>query len=351
MKIEKTKFGEIGGRDIWLFTLKNRSGMKVKAINLGCEILEVYAPDRDGKFADVVLGYDDLESARKQTVFLGIVAGRCANRIAKGVFEINGKTYKLNINDGQNHLHGGKEGFDKKIWNAETLEEENAVRFSYLSPDGEENYPGNLKVEVTYTLTDNNSLKIGYKAVSDKDTIVNLTNHSYFNLAGHDSGTILDHYLKLNCDKVTETDSGAIPTGVLADVKGTPFDFREYRCIGEHIDDVNEQIKFGHGYDHNFVINGTGKNMKPAASLWDKKSGRKMEVYTDMPGIQFYSGNYLSEAVKGKGGCAYLRRTGLCLETQLFPDAINRKSFQSPVLKAGDTYDYTTVFKFTTDRV
>ncbi|NLJ40785.1 MAG: galactose mutarotase, partial [Clostridiales bacterium] len=279
MGIIKEKFGTEKGKDVYLYTMSNSKGMTVKAMNLGCHIMEINAPDRDGNIEDVVLSFDDLEAAKKQTAFFGVVAGRCANRIKGATFELNGRTYKLFANNGENHLHGGKEGFDKKVWDSEILEDGDGVRFYYLSPDGEEGYPGNLKAQVTYSLTEDNELKIEYEAVSDADTIINLTNHSYFNLAGHDSGTILDHYLKMNCDEYTECDSDRIPTGVIAKVEGTPFDFREYHRIGERIDAPNEQLKNGRGYDHNFVINNEDGKVVHAASLWDKKSGRIMEVY------------------------------------------------------------------------
>lgn len=350
MSVTRKEFGEKDNKEVNLFTLTNSSGMSVKAMNLGCHILEINVPDRTGKLSDVVLGFDNFEAALNQSSCFGVVVGRFANRIEKSFFELNGKTYRLYANEGQNHLHGGRIGFHKKVWNAEMLEDKNAVRFYYLSPDGEEGYPGDLNVYITYTLTDDNSLKIEYEAVSDADTVINLTNHSYFNLGGHDSGTILDHYLKLNCDKYTECDRELIPTGVIADVEGTPFDFREYRRIGDGIDADDEQLKYAGGYDHNFVINTKERGITLVGSLWDKKSGRIMDVYTDKPGIQFYTGNFLHGADIGKGGCAYGKRGGLCLETQFFPNGMKRSNFPSPVLKAEDKYDYTTVFHFSADR-
>jgi len=350
MSVSKIKFGEKNNKDVYLYTLSNTSGMTVKATNLGCQILQMNVQDREGVLSDVVLGFDNFEAAKEQSSYLGVVAGRFANRIEESFFELNGRIYKLYANDGRNHLHGGKEGFDKKIWDSEAQEDNNAVRFHYLSPDGEENYPGNLDVYVTYTLTDDNSLNIQYEAVSDADTIINLTNHSYFNLGGHNSGTILDHYLKLNCDKYTECNSELIPTGVIADVEGTPFDFREYHRIGDVIDADDEQLIFGEGYDHNFVINNKNDGVVHAASLWDKKSGRILEVYTNKPGIQFYTGNFLHGADIGKGGCAYGSRSGVCLETQFFPNGIKYSNFPSPVLRKGVKYNYTTIFQFTVDR-
>jgi len=348
MGIERYHFGEVDNKEVYSFTITDTAGISVKVMNLGCHILEINVPNREGKFSDIVLSFDNFEAARDQTSNFGVVVGRYANRIRKGELSLNGKTYRLYANDGQNHLHGGKYGFAQKVWDAEIYKDRNAVRFHYFSPDGEENYPGNLNAYVTYTLK-GESFVIEYEAVTDADTIVNLTNHSYFNLAGHDSGTILDHYLKLNCSKFTECDSELIPTGIILDVEGTPFDFREYRRIGDRIDVADQQIYYGHGYDHNFMIDRKGAGIVLAASLWDKKSGRIMEVYTDKPGIQFYSGNFLHGADIGKGGCAYKKRSGLCLETQFFPDSINHPNFKSPVLKPGDTYRYSTAFRFLTD--
>ncbi len=347
MSISRVLYGQVDSNDVYLFTLTNSNGMSVKAINLGCHIMQVNVPDKEGKFADVVLSFDSLEAAKNQQSCFGVVVGRVANRIAKSKFELNGKVYELFANEGKNHLHGGKIGFHKKVWEAEVRQHSNAVIFRYLSPDGEENYPGKLSVQVTYTLTDDNELVMDYEAVSDADTIVNLTNHSYFNLAGHDAGPVLDHYLKLNCDRYTECDSELIPTGVIKDVAGTPLDFRAFRRIGDRIDANHEQIRHAKGYDHNFVINSSG-GMALAASLWDKKSGRLMEVTTDKPAIQLYSGNFLHGADVGKSGCAYERRGGLCLETQYFPNAINTKNFKSPILKAGDQYRYRTAYRFAT---
>jgi aldose 1-epimerase len=350
MSVTKVRLEEKDNREVYLFTLTNSNGVSIKAMNLGCNIMEINVPDRKGELSDVALGFDNFEAAVNQTSYFGVVVGRFANRIEKSFFELNGKTCRLYANEGQNHLHGGKTGFNNKVWDAEIYEDKNAVRFHYLSPDGEEGYPGNLNVYVTYTLTDDNSLRIEYEAVSDADTVINLTNHSYFNLGGHDSGTIVDHYLKLNCDKYTECNRELIPTGVIADVESTPFDFREYHRIGDRIDADNEQMKLTGGYDHNFVINRKDGGVILAASLWDRKSGRLMEVYTDMPGVQFYTGNSLHGADIGKGGCAYGRRAGLCLETQFFPNGMKRSNFPSPVFKAGDKFDYTTVFHFSVDR-
>ena len=350
MSIMKIPYGQADGKEVFLFTLKNASGMSVAAMNLGCHVMQINVPDREGNFADVVLSFDSFEAAENQSSCFGVVVGRVANRIDKARFELNGKTYELYANEGANHLHGGKVGFHKKVWDAEVLDDKNAVVFRYFSPDGEENYPGNLSVQVTYTLMDDNQLVIDYEAVSDADTIVNLTNHSYFNLAGHDSGPIVNHYLKLNCDKYTVCNSELIPTGVIAEVADTPLDFREYRRIGERIDADDEQMCYAGGYDHNFAINNPDGGVTLAASLWERESGRVMEVSTDLPGIQFYSGNFLHGGDVGKDGCAYQKRGGLCLETQQFPNAINTRNFPSPVLKAGETYKYTTIFRFTDDR-
>lgn len=349
MSITKINYGKVDNQDVYLYTLTNSTGMSVKVMNLGCHIMQINVPDRTGKMADVVLSFDSFEAAVNQSSCFGVVVGRCANRIEKSFFKLNGKRYDLYANNGLNHLHGGKSGFDRKVWNAQIISAKNMIKFQYLSCDGEENYPGNLQAEVYYSLTDDNSFTIEYKAVSDADTLVNLTNHSYFNLEGHNSGSILDHYLKLNCNKYTESNSELIPTGVIADVEGTPFDFREFSRIGDRIDAENEQLSYGQGYDHNFAINQNDRSMAFAASLWDKKSGRIMDVYTDKPGIQFYTGNFLNGSVVGKDGCAYVRRGGVCLETQFFPNAIKLKNFASPILKAGETYQYTTVYRFLTD--
>lgn len=350
MSITKRHYGKVDNKNVYLFTITNSSGMTVKAMNLGCHIMQISVPDRTGKFSDVVLSFDNFEAAKNQSSCFGVVVGRFANRIEKSTFKLKGRKYDLYPNDGLNHLHGGKSGFDKKVWDAEIISDKNAVKFQYLSCDGEENYPGNLNAEVYYSLADDNSLTIEYKAVSDADTVVNLTNHSYFNLAGHDSGSILDHYLKLNCDKYTKCNSELIPTGVIEYVDGTPFDFREFSRIGDRIDAENEQIRYANGYDHNLVINKGDDNITLAASLWEKKTGRIMDVYTNKPGIQLYTGNFLHGADIGKGGCAYGRRGGLCLETQFFPNSMKHRNFPSPVLKAGEPYRYTTIYRFSTDR-
>jgi Galactose mutarotase and related enzymes len=347
MSVTRKDFGQADGKQVYLFTLANKNGMSVSAINYGCQILRILAPDKERNIADVVLGFDNMEDARAQKSFLGVVVGRFANRIGKSRFTLHGKTYNLYANDNGNTLHGGKAGFDKKVWVADAIGED-SVEFHYMSPDGEENYPGNLDVTVTYKLTDANELVIRYKAKSDADTVVNLTNHSYFNLAGHDSGSILDHYLKLDCDAYTPADAESIPTGEIVPVAGTPMDFQEFHRVGERIDADFDQLKYGHGYDHNWVINPSAGSPAPAATLWDKQSGRKMDVLTTMPGVQFYAGNFLDEE-KGKGGHSYARREGLCLETQYYPDSINKNNFPSPVLKAGEVFDHTTVFRFYTE--
>jgi aldose 1-epimerase len=348
MSVTRKEFGQADGKQVFLFTLANKNGISVSAINYGCQILRILVPDKEGRVADVVLGFDNLADAMSNQSFLGVVVGRFANRIGKSRFNLNGKMYFLYANDAQNHLHGGKTGFDKKVWDAKEVGND-SVEFHYISPDGEENYPGKLDVFVTYTLTDAGELVIRYQAKSDADTIVNLTNHSYFNLAGHDSGTILDHYLKLNCDNYTPADDESIPTGEIAPVAGTPMDFREFYRVGERIEEDFEQLVFGQGYDHNWVVNPSEQSPAPAATLWDKKSGRKMDVLTTMPGVQFYSGNFLKNMEHGKLGQSYGKNEGLCLETQFFPDSINKSSFPSPVLKAGEAYDHTTIFKFYTE--
>jgi aldose 1-epimerase len=284
----------------------------------------------------------------KYSRYFGALIGRYANRIAKGKFTLNGKEYSLATNNGENHLHGGINGFDKVVWSGRPFEDASGIHLelTYLSRDGEEGYPGNLTVTVIYTLTDENELKIEYSATADEDTIINLTNHSYFNLAGAGKRDVLDHILTLNAGRFTPTDSGAIPTGELREVAGTPFDFREPTVIGDRIEADYEQIVFGHGYDHNFVLNKSGDELSHAASVYEPTAGRVMDVYTTQPGIQFYSGNYLDGSAKGKNGKSYGRRSAFCLETQHFPDSPNKPQFPSTVLRRDEQYSQTTVYKF-----
>jgi aldose 1-epimerase len=335
-------FGKADGKPVELYTLTNAKGMKAQIMTYGATLTGLWVPDRDGKLADVVLGFDDLQGYLKGHPFFGSTVGRVANRIAKGKFTLDGREYKLFVNNGPNTLHGGKKGFDKVIWTAAPVKG-NAVKFTYKSSDGEEGYPGNLTASVTYTLTDDNELRLDYEATADKATPVNLTNHSYFNLAGQGSGTILGHELTLEADKYTPPDDTLIPTGEIKAVKGTPLDFTTPHTIGERIDQLKDKTG---GYDHNFVLNGGGKKLAPAARVREPKSGRVMEVLTTEPGVQLYTGNFLDGKLQGKGGAAYPKHGALCLETQHFPDSVNHANFPSTILRPGATFRSTTVYKF-----
>ncbi len=322
--------------------------MEVAITNFGAIVVALKAPGRGGQFADVVLGFDSLDGYLKEHPYFGAIIGRYGNRIAKGRFKLNGVEYKLATNNGENHLHGGIKGFDKVVWAARDVStpQAPALELRYTSKDGEEGYPGNLDVTVIYTLTEGNELRIDYSATTDKDTVVNLTNHSYFNLAGEGNGDILGHEMMINADAFTPVDAGLIPTGELKKVEGTPFDFRKPAAIGARINADDPQIRYGKGYDHNFVLNRKGGGLELAARVAEPKSGRVMEVLTTEPGIQFYSGNFLDGSVKGKGGKAYQHRYGFCLETQHFPDSPNKPNFPSTVLKPGGKYQTTTVYRF-----
>jgi aldose 1-epimerase len=349
MSIEKAPFGKLAdGQEVDLYTLKNAAGMEVKISNYGGIVVSWTAPDKNGKFEDITHGCDSLAGYIKGVPFFGALVGRYGNRIAKGKFTLDGQEYSLPINNGQNALHGGLKGFDKRIWTViPTDGEEPSLKLTYLSKDGEEGYPGNLSVEVIYTLQKDNALKIDYKATTDKATVVNLTNHAYFNLSGDKD--ILNHDVVLNADKFLPVDATLIPTGELKSVTGTPFDFTTSHKIGERIDDSTDvQIKFGGGYDHCWVLTDSTQNLKLAATVHEAKSGRFMEVYTTEPAIQFYTGNFLDGTIVGKKGTTYGRRSGLCLETQHFPDSPNKPSFPTTVLKPGETYKTTTVYKFST---
>ena len=326
------------GKSVEAFTLTNAKGMEVRAITYGGIITSIRVPDRSGAVGDVVLGFDALESYLKGHPFFGPIVGRYGNRIARGQFTLDGHTYKLATNNGPNHLHGGIVGFDKAVWSAQPLSAGIGVVFTHTSPDGDEGYPGTLKVRVTYTLTERNELMVDYRASTDKATPVNLTQHSYFNLAG--SGDILSHELAVQADRYTPVDSTLIPTGELASVEGTPFDFRKPMAIGARIEQPHEQLKFGQGYDHNFVLNGSG--MRPVVRVTDPKSGRTLDVATTEPGLQFYTANYLDGTLKGKGGQVYNRRAGFCLETQHYPDSPNKPKFPSTIVKPGEEYSSTT---------
>jgi aldose 1-epimerase len=338
------------GKPIEVATLKNAHGIELQAINYGGIITSLKVPDRAGKVSDVVLGFDQPQQywAEPTPPYFGAIVGRYGNRIAKGRFAIGGKTYKLATNNDANHLHGGNRGFDKVYWEMSTKNgpQGSSVVFTRTSPDGEEGYPGNLHVTVTYTLTDKNELIVDYRATTDKATPVNLTQHSYFNLAGEGSGDILGHELMIAADRYTPVDETLIPTGELAPVEGTPFDFRQPTAIGARINQDNAQLKAGKGYDHNWVLNGSGTAPRLAARLTDPKSGRSMEIRTTEPGLQFYSGNFLDGTIKGKGGHVYAHRTGLCLETQHFPDSPNKKNFPTTILQPGKVYTTRTIMTF-----
>ena len=334
------------GKQVDLYILTNKNGLEVKITTYGGAVVSLKVPDKNGVFADVVLGFDKLADYWNSPPYIGTIIGRFANRIAQGRFTLNGVEYKLAANNGVNHLHGGVTGFDKVLWQAWSVKTSNGVgvALSYLSRDGEEGYPGNLSVKVIYTLTEANELRIEYLAESDKDTVVNLTNHSYFNLAGN--GDILGHLLQINAGYFTPTDAKAIPTGELRSVKGTPFDFTQLTAIGARLKEDDEQIKFGQGYDHNFVVNGPAGTLRQAARVIEPKSGRVMDVLTTEPGVQFYSGNYLDGSKIGKGGQPIGLHAGFCLETQHFPDSPNQPQFPVTTLKKGAKFTSTTIYKF-----
>jgi aldose 1-epimerase len=351
--VKKESFGQADGRKVDLYTLTNMQGAEVKIATYGGIIVSLKVPDRQGQLDDVVLGSDKLEGYFKApTVYMGALVGRYANRIARGRFTLGGKEYTLATNNGENHLHGGNKGFDKVVWNARPLNTKAgpALELRYLSRDGEEGYPGNLSVRVLYTLTDKNELRIDYTASTDKETVINLTVHPYFNLAGQGNGDILNHQLLINADRFTPTDAKAIPTGELRSVKGTPFDFTKLTAIGARINETDEQLKFGNGYDHNFVLNGRMGMLRQAARVYEPTSGRVMEVWTTEPGVQLYTGNYLDSTIQAKGGKTYNQRYGFCLETQHFPDSPNKPDFPSTILRKGARYQTSTIYRFSIKR-
>ena len=339
-------FGNVSGTPVEVFTLTNARGTEIRAMTYGAIITSIKIPDRKGVMADVALGFDNLQGYLGEHPYFGAVVGRYGNRIGNARFSLNGQTYQLAANNGPNHLHGGVRGFDKFVWTAETIGGVSGVAFTRVSPDGEEGYPGTLKVRVSYVLTDANDLEIEYQATSDKATPVNLTQHTYFNLAGQGAGTILDHEVTINADRFTPVGNSLIPTGVLAPVEGTPMDFRRPTKVGARIDAGTEQIKFGGGYDHNWVLNRNGDGLQLAARVVEPASGRTLEVSTTEPGVQFYTGNFLDGTLKGKGGVGYQRRGGLCLETQHFPDSPNKPAFPTTILQPGSTYRSKTVWRF-----
>ena len=352
--VTKQSYGKTAaGENVDLYTLRNSKGVEAKITNYGGIVVSLKVPDRNGKFDDVVLGFNDLESyLTKNDPYMGALIGRYGNRIAKGRFTLNGVEYKLAVNNGENHLHGGLKGFDKVVWTGHEMKTPTgpAVVLTYLSKDGEEGYPGNLNVRVVYTLTNNNEIKIDYTATTDKDTVTNLTHHSYFNLAGEGNGDILNHLVTINASRFVPTDAGSIPTGELKQVAATPFDFLKATAIGARINDDDEQLKLGNGYDHTWVINGRAGTMRLAATAYETTSGRLMQVWTTEPGVQFYTGNFLNGSLTGKSGKVYARRNGFCFETQHYPDSPNQPSFPTTTLKKGQTYKSTTVYRFSTKR-
>jgi aldose 1-epimerase len=348
MSAEKTAFGKNRfSEDVTLFTLTNRNGIRVRIMNHGGTIISLETPDRNGRLADIVLGHDTAAEYVQGTPYFGCAVGRFANRIKDGTFTLDGKTYTLAKNNGPNALHGGLRGFDKVIWNAEIIEKQNAVRMIYVSADGEEGFPGEVKTVMTYTLTEANELKIDYAAETTKATPYNITNHTYFNLAGHDRGYIGDQILIINADSILPVDESAIPYGNEMPVDGTPFDFRTPHVVGQRIDADHEQIRFGNGYDHNFCLNKkTPGELSLCARAEDPVSGRSMEVFTTEPGVQLYTGNFLGGTLKGKGGCGYVRRGGFCLETQHYPDSPNQPQFPNTILRPGAPFKSQTIFRF-----
>ncbi|MDQ3171700.1 MAG: galactose mutarotase [Acidobacteriota bacterium] len=352
----RADFGAADGHAVHTYTLRNTNGIEMRVISLGGIITHLKTPDRTGALADIVLGLDSVDAYLTQAPYFGAIIGRYGNRIGKAAFAIDGTRYPLAANNGPNHLHGGLKGFDKVVWDAQPSEASGSqtITFSRTSPDGEEGYPGTLHTRVTYTLTHDNALVIEYEATTDKPTHVNLTHHSYFNLAGHSSGDILAHELTIDGARYTPVDETLIPTGELAPVEGTPFDFRRPTAIGARINpaqpgqdgrgDGTEQLLFGKGYDHNWVVDGTG--FRPVARVHEPTSGRTLEVSTTEPGLQFYSGNFLDGTIRGKDGAVYAHRSGFCLETQHFPDSPNKPAFPTTLLTPGETYRTRTVYTF-----
>lgn len=342
-KVTQQNYGKTkDGTAVDIYTLTDGK-ITARIMNLGGIVVSLSVPDRNGKAADVALGFDDIAGYLTPNPFFGALIGRYGNRIGKGHLEIDGKTYQLAKNNGPNTLHGGVVGWDKKVWDAKTSN--GGLDLTYVSKDGEESFPGTVTAHVRYTIEDG-GLKIEYNATTDKTTVLNLTNHSYFNLAGAGNGDVLKHEIQINASKFTPTDDGLIPTGEIKAVAGTPFDFLKSTAIGARIDNKDDQLKYGLGYDHNWVLDGTG--LKKAATVYEPTSGRVMEVWTMEPGVQFYTGNHLDGTVKGKGGVVYKPRMALCLETQHFPDSPNHANFPTTLLKPGQKYHTVTIYKFST---
>ena len=332
----------VNGKTVKLFTLRNKSGMAVEISNYGATLVSIHVPDKDGNDGNVLLGYDDIKGYYNGKSYFGCVVGRFANRIANATFKLDGKEYHLPQNDGLNSLHGGVNSIDKQVWDARIMND--AIRLTTVMKDGENGYPGNVKLTVVYSLRSDNSLVIDYSASTDKTTVLNISNHAYFNLSGDPSKTIMDHEIKINADAFTPVDSTLIPTGEIKKVSGTAFDFLSFKKIGQDIDQPDQQLIYGKGYDHNFVLN-TRDGKSPVVEVVEKISGRKMEVFTNQPGVQFYTGNFLNGSEKGRG-LSFEHRTGFCLETQQFPDAPNQSNFPSTVLKPGEVWKSQTTYKF-----
>lgn len=350
--LKKQLWGTLdSGETAHLYTLRNTSGVEARITDFGGRLVSLHTPDRDGQFGDIVLGFDDLAGYLGKNPYFGALIGRYANRIANGSFTLEGTRYTLARNNGENALHGGIRGFDKVLWGSREIsgDDGSSLELSYLSIDGEEGYPGNLQVTVRYTLTGTNELRVDYSAETDKITVLNLTNHSYFDLSGEGSGQIVDAIVFINADRFTPVNSHLIPTGEFRPVAATPFDFQKPARVGARINERNEQLGYGDGYDHNFVLRASSSVPALAARATDPKSGRVLEVFTTQPGMQFYTGNHLDGSVTGKGGRVYGSRSGMCFETQHFPDSPNQPEFPSSELKPGQTYRATTAFHFATD--
>ncbi|WP_443172860.1 aldose epimerase family protein [Nonomuraea sp. KM90] len=349
--VTKKRFGILpNGKKIDIYTLRNSGGMRVKILTYGGILQSIEVPDIRDRFANVTLGFDNLSDYVKKSPYFGCITGRYANRVAKGRFTLDGRTYRLATNDGPNHLHGGTKGFDKRVWKADPFKRRGSVglTLTHTSPNGEEGYPGTLRTKVVYTLTDDNQIRMDYSATTSRPTIVNLTNHAYFNLRGEGNGRILGHELQINASRYTPVDKTLIPTGKIARLGGTPLDFREPTAIGDRIDSKNQQIVRGGGYDHNYVLDSRGRGLAPAARVVEPESGRVLEVITDQPGLQFYSGNFLDGTLRGTSGRLYPKRSGFALESQHFPDSPNHENFPSTVLRPGDVYRTTTIYAFST---
>ncbi len=351
MAFEKKVFGQTKeGKTAYLYTVENKNGMKAVYTDFGAILVSLYVADRDGNMDDVVLGFDNIEDYFDNGPNFGATIGRHANRIGGAKFTLNGVEYQLDKNDGNNNLHGGFDGYHKRLWDTATCDEDNSITFSYFSKDMDQGFPGNFKVSVKYTLTDDNEIVIEYNGETDKDTVVNLTNHTYFNLLVEGKGTILEHRIWMDSDEFTFADEESIPNGEIRKVAGTPMDFNEAKTVARDINEDYDQLKFGTGFDHNWILKTQDGKKGLVAKLFEDTTGRIMEVYTDLPGMQLYTGNFLDGTLTGKSGAKYVQRSGLCFETQYYPNAINVPSFPQPVLKAGEVYHTVTSYKFLTDK-